>query len=674
VATTEATVLRRYFVAVATGEYDDHSWPSLDVESEVADVKAWLCSAELGPDRVFEHRYPELAASPSEETIRNAFRPPGPDWNESTAAFVFVTGHGESDHENEHWMILRDTVRDGWETTALRTIDLIMWLRSSRIEHLVLVLDMCSSGDVLRKLIGRAVPQHWLILPSTAGADEAAERAFTQAIRDFLAELRTDIGGMYGATDPYLTVEMFLQGVQAKLGNGQRLEPMTNSRLAGAHLSLPNPHYRAADSVRIEDRRADLALPVSDLVTHWDPRSRGVASQDNPGWLFTGRSHLMRRLIAVAGGAAGTTLVTGPAGSGKSAALARLVTLSDPGFCADHAALVSSIPADLRPETGLVDVAVVATGKTSDEIFGQLRDAFGIQVPPRPTMAETRRAWARWTATLERPVTIVVDALDEAADANDLIDQVLSYVADSNDVTPMVRLIIGVRSPGRAEDVPVDQNQRRPLADHAEEKLQAERIAVDQEPWWDPADIVSYAENVLLNTPGSPYSRSPEDERGARDLAAVLGAQVGKSFLVARMAASSLASREYTIDSTDQQWNQAITAGVQGVFRDDLYSALKLAEDRERAVQLLRALSFAEGRGLPWFRIWPIVTNAVANGPIYGDHDIAWLLQTRLGAYVIIDHEDEVPVYRLFHHYLRDTLKDGWEIFLETASGEGRSQ
>jgi hypothetical protein len=644
------------------------------VESEVADVKSWLCSADLGADRVFEHCYPELAASPSEEAIRKAFRPPGPDWNESTAAFVFVTGHGESDHENEHWIILKDTMRGAWETSALRTIDLIMWLQSSRIEHLVLVLDMCSSGDVLRKVIGREFPPHWLILPSTAGADGAAEGAFTQAIRDFLAELRTDIGGMYGATDPYLTVEMFLQGVQAKLGDGQRLEPITNSRLAGAHLSLPNPHYRAADSVRIEGRRADLALPVSDLVTHWDPRSRGVASQDNPGWLFTGRSHLMRRLIAVAGGPARATLVTGTAGSGKSAALARLVTLSDPGFCADHADLASAIPADLRPEIGLVDAAVVATGKTSDEVFGQLREAFGIQVPLRPTLAETRRAWTQWTATLEHPVTVVVDALDEATDPADLVDQVLSYVADSNDVTPMVRLIIGVRSPSRAEDVPVDRNRHRPLADYAKEKLHAAHIAVDQEPWWNPRDIVSYAENVLLNTPGSPYSRSPEDERRARELAAALGTQAGKSFLVARMAASSLARREYTIDSADQQWNLTITAGVRGVFRDDLHSALKLAEDRERAVQLLRALSFAEGRGLPWFQIWPIITNAVANGPTYGDHDIAWLLQTRLGAYVIIDHEDEVPVYRLFHHFLRDTLKDSWEMFLEMASGEGRSQ
>ena len=630
----------------------------------MTELKSWLCSAELGADRVFEHRYKELAANPSEDEIRKALRVPGADWNESTAAFVYVTGHGVSDEEHEHWTVLRETVRGAWEATALRTIDLVMWLRGSGIENLVLVLDMCAAGEVLRKVVGRKFPSGWLILPSTAGPDEAIEAAFSQAIREFMSELQTEIGVRYAATDPYLTVETFLQGVQAKLGNGQRLEPLTGSRLQGAHLSLPNPHYKAAGMVRTESRLADLAIPAADLETHWNPRSRGVASNDEPGWLFTGRVRLMHELIARVTGPSGVTLITGSAGCGKSAALARVVTLSDPTFRADHDDVVASIPADLRPALGSVDVAVVATGKTSEEVFAQLRDAFGLEVPVRPTLEETRRAWAQWTTTLEYPITIVVDALDEAADPANMVDQVLSYLADTNGLAPMVRLIVGVRSPGRSSDIPVNLNRRPPLADWTEEKLKATRIVVDEEPWWEPGDITSYSLNVLLNTPKSPYRDGLEAERRARDLAEALREQVGKSFLVARIAASSLASRQYTIERTDPQWNRAITTGVRGVFRDDLHSALKLGDDRERAVQLLRALSFAEGRGLPWFQVWPIVANAVANGPTYGDYDIAWLLQTRLGAYVIIDHEGGIPVYRLFHHFLRDTLHDGWESLL----------
>jgi hypothetical protein len=670
----DATILRHYFVAVATSQYDDPSWSPLDVQTELTQLKSWLCSADLGDGRVFEHRYKELAANPSEDEIRKALRVPGADWNESTAAFVYVTGHGVSDAEHEHWTILRETVRGAWEATALRTIDLVMWLRGSGIKDLVLVLDMCAAGEVLRKVVGREFPPGWLILPSTAGPDEATEAAFTQAIHEFMAELQTDIGVRYAATDPYLTVETFLLGVQAKLRNGQRLEPLTGSRLRGVHLALPNPHYKAAGRVRTAGRRADLAIPVGDLETHWNPRSRGVASNDEPGWLFTGRARLMRELIARASGASGVTLVTGSAGCGKSAALARLVTLSDPTFCTDHNDVVAGIPTELRPPRDSVDAAVVATGKTSEEVFAQLREAFGIEVPARPTLEETRRAWAQWTTMLERPITIVVDALDEAADPSDMVDQVLSYLADTTGLAPMVRLIVGVRSPGRSSDVPVGQSRRQPLADWAMEKLGATRIVVDDEPWWEPEDIASYSLNILLNTPGSPYRDGPGAERRAVELAEALCAQVGRSFLIARIAASSLARRVYTIERTDPRWNNAITTGVRGVFRDDLHSALKLGEDRERAVQLLRALSFAEGRGLPWFQVWPIVANAVANGPTYGDYDIAWLLRTRLGAYVIIDHESGIPVYRLFHRFLRDTLRDGWEDLLAVSHAEVESQ
>ncbi|MCE5282092.1 MAG: DUF2075 domain-containing protein, partial [Deltaproteobacteria bacterium] len=51
-------------------------------------------------------------------------------------------------------------------------------------------------------------------------------------------------------------------------------------------------------------------------------------------------------------------LVTGAAGTGKSAVLARLVTLSDPDFCTRYDDMVATIPLDLRPTPGAVDAAV----------------------------------------------------------------------------------------------------------------------------------------------------------------------------------------------------------------------------------------------------------------------------------------------------------------------------
>jgi hypothetical protein len=104
--------------------------------------------------------------------------------------------------------------------------------------------------------------------------------------------------------------------------------------------------------------------------------------------------------------------------------------------------------------------------------------------------------------------------------------------------------------------------------------------------------------------------------------------------------------------------------GPRGVPR--LHTTLPEPADRQRAIHLLRAVAFACGRGLPWRQIWPRVANAVADDPdhTYGDRDIAWLLHSRLGAYLVTDHEDGITVYRLFHDVLRTTLREQADALL----------
>jgi hypothetical protein len=105
----------------------------------------------------------------------------------------------------------------------------------------------------------------------------------------------------------------------------------------------------------------------------------------------------------------------------------------------------------------------------------------------------------------------------------------------------------------------------------------------------------------------------------------------------------------------------AVNPGQRGarVFRADLHATLPDPIDRPHAVHLLRAVAFAYGRGLPWRQVWPLVANAIADDErTYGDSDIAWLLNSRLGAYLVTDREDGITVYRLFHDALRTTLRE----------------
>ncbi|MFF2101224.1 AAA family ATPase [Streptomyces sp. NPDC058202] len=683
---SDADILRRHFVAVATSNYDDPLWERLGVDGEVRAMADWLCADGLGARR-FTHAHPHLAHDPTEDDIRKALRnPPHSErWGEADAAVVFVTGHGTIG-DGGHWTALKATESNRLQATALRTADLVGWLSETDVQHLFLVLDLCYAGRTVAEtaVFDREIPGTWLVLPSATRNQEAVTGALTTAIAGFLAELASPIGQKYGL-DRHLDVTVFLDAVERRLGPGQRLIPLPGSRRSGPHPCLPNPHYRETSSVPLELARSDLGITRQDLDTHWGPRSRGVTEAASPGWLFKGRDRIMRRLVDATTAAPGAVLVTGSAGSGKSAVLARLVTLSDPVFLDRYRAEAAAVSSALAPRPRAVDAAVLATGKIGQEVIAQIFRALGVPEPggsaeshgsPGPALDLNgwMSAWRSWLERRERPVTIVVDALDEASDPVGLLTGVLARLDPGDPTHRKVRLFVGVRSsggPDGADSGPVRGGGGPSLADRAERLLSACRIRVDERPWWEPQDMVDYATEILLREEGSPYR--DHDMGLAVEVASVLAAQAGTSFLVARIAGTSLTRRSDVVNPDDPQWRNAIGEGVLGVFRHDLHRTLPEGDDRVRAVHLLRAVAFSYGRGLPWPQIWPAVANAVADEPgtagtpprTYGDSDIAWLLGSRLGAYLVTDREDGATVYRLFHDALRSTLRTRWRELLE---------
>ncbi|WP_351233879.1 AAA family ATPase [Streptomyces sp. NPDC002133] len=666
----DGDILRRHFVAIVTSQYDDPSYKPLAVGAELQSMRDWLCSPGLGA-RVFTPAYPELADNPSKRAVRDALEDP-PDerrWRESDAAVVFVTGHGVT-ADGAHWTVLQATESDRVPSTAIRTADLISWLKDTRIQHLFLILDQCFAGRTIAEAAAfdQDLPGTWLVLPSATKNQEAVTGALTGAVTAFLADLHAREGASYaGPKIRLLDVRDFLDGVQSKLGEGQRLIPLPGSQHSGPHPCLPNPHYRTQDITTVQTQRSDLALPQRDVDAHWDPRSRGVTLTGDASWLFTGRQQLMTALIAAAGGPAGATVVTGGAGTGKSAALARLVTFSDPDFRARYATRINNVPADLQPPEGAVDVAVLATGKTAHEIIGQLCTALTVPSPATandtPSLDEWITAWQQWVATCPAPVTVVVDALDEADAPLTVLTGVLARLDPNHQ---HVRLIVGVRSPGGDDNTPPDARPRwgTPLADQAERGLTAHRIRVDEAPWWHEGDLAHYAASILTTTPNTPYTH----RQTATAVSQALADHAGTSFLITRIAATNLAARPTPVDPSDPAWLATIDDGILGVFRTDLHTHRPDPEDRLKAVHLLRAVAFARGRGIPWRRIWPAIANAVADDPdrTYGDTDIADLLASPLGGYLTTDTADGTTVYRLFHDALRTTLRDHWHTLLHT--------
>lgn len=662
-------ILGFHFIAIATATYDDPSLEDLPgTRGEVQALADWFCNEKLA-DRVFTYRHTELADGPTRMQIETALRGPSPDreWRESDAVVLYVTGHGRLAN-NDHWVALRLTESNNIPTESLRTADLISWLKGTKIKHLLMIIDTCyvTGGDFRSNIPS---PPNWLILAGAEENEEAMSFALTNAIQQALDEFRAENGAKYGH-ERFLAIETFLGAVQRKLGGAQQVRPIHGSS-AGKHVCLPNPHFEPSAAASVLLPRRDLAVLGTDLEEHWTSRALGGTR----GWLFAGRVRLMKRLIAATTGEPGAMLVTGGAGSGKSAVLARLVTLTDPRFRSRYAEEVALVPAELLPEEEAVDIAVLATGKNATQIMTQICQAAGALDTTEPDalldidpLDRAQKAWLSWLRRTAKRVTIVVDALDEAAAPNEVLTQVLQQLEDPRSAVHQVRLIVGVRSlgaPAQSDAPPPAPAAGVALADRVQRVLGIDpahgRIQVDEEPWWVRQDVVDYVTRVLRLSPGSPYA-GPGGE--VETIADIVAESAGKSFLFAKMAAEQLADRK--ADISDPAWHSAISRGVLGLFKWDLHHSLAdEPEQRLRAVHLLRAVAFAFGPGLPWLDTWPLVASAVADEKDrYQDEDIVWLLGTRLGGYLVTDVVDGVTVYRLFHDDLRNILREQWQELL----------
>ncbi|MDT0353378.1 ATP-binding protein [Pseudonocardia charpentierae] len=667
----DENVMRRHFVAVATSTYEDEHYGSLPVENEVEQLRRWLTDRERLGRRAFDVGSPAVGLDPDEDVIRRAFRNPARPWTERDAAVVFVTGHGEVEG-NKHWLVLRASEQGDLGATAVSTADLIRWLhRRGGVEHLLLIIDACFAGAAAGEIndFDRPFPKTWLMLSSASRDQTATTGALTAAIAGAVEELRGPIGPKRGGTHRrYFLVSQFVDTVTEHLHRtdpGQDLVRLGYQGIMQAeHVCLPNPHYREPDSVVTQPQRHDLALPKSDLATHWGPRQSGA---DAGRWLFTGRADLMRTLVEHVTPeptrASSTLLVTGGAGSGKSAVLARLVTLSDPDFVDLWADRVAEIPDDLRPPVGAVDVAVLATNKYPHEIIGQIAAAMEVERATDVGVGldahiDTCRAHLADRAAAGLPTVMVVDALDEAADPG-AIASALARLTGGNGV----KLIVGVRSPSGSGD---HQPRSGSLADHVERLTAAHRIRVDEDPWWHQDDVRDYAASYLRHTPESPYRDAGRHDLAGR-LAEVIAERVGRSFLIARLAAHALTQRSGPVQPDDSAWLDTVDDNVVTAFRSDLDRAYRDQSERQAAVELLRAVAFAYGRGLPWGDIWPAVANAVAGrSSKFGDRDIAELLASPMSAYLVTSVEDDATVYSLFHDALRSTLRERWRDLLSS--------
>ncbi len=555
---------------------------------------------------------------------------------------VYFTGHGERLlHTDEHVLITADT--DPAFLADAPTTDMIARkiLFGTPVRRLMLILDTCYSGKGGADFAAAALTKythHWsendhgagiVVISSTQPRQLAEAGEFPRLLTAAVESLST--AGQKPQTLSVQAVVTAMNSFAPVLG-WQRIG-LEKVRLTGdTPPFLPNPRHRPdasgpqawLQSSVAEDfaRRRDIEFRTRLLV-------RAMGNQDNKGWWFTGRHTALTDIttwLTNPDTHDSLLAVTGDPGSGKTAVLGLIAALTDSDYHHSVPRTILDLPAAAVPPVGVVDVVIYAQNLTTEHIRDRIAAAAHLNAEPPEHLGNQ-------LSTRTEPLTVLIDALDEATDPQQLITKLLRPLLDH--AGPGLRVLVGTR-PYLLERLGTDRQRS---------------IDLDSDRYADHDALTAYAVRGLVDAvPDTIYLTQPPTV--IRAVADAIAERAGDCFLVARIVAATLSATPTLPDPTDPAWRRGLPRLPGEAMRDDLES--RLGPDADKARALLLPLAFAQGQGLPWEDLWAGLASALA-GVDYTDADLIWLRRTA-GSYVVEATEAGRSVYRLYHQALADHL------------------
>jgi hypothetical protein len=631
---------RRFLIATAVTRYPkEPAWDRPELAGARTAVIG-LFASTFGYQHVSD-----LGLDPTREQLTGELRGfcRAPERTADDLVVVYVAGHGEvlEDTGFEHVLLTSDT-DPGDVHDALLTVDLARkMLADTRVRRVLLLLDTCYSGqggnDALATALsrftrawGKQAGSGFVVVTSAQPSQQAEAGAFPSLLSRAVHRQSTA-----GHAPPALDLGVLVQAMnddETRPGH-QRIGWATVGLTGQIPAFLPNPRY---------DKRLNGVDLYVQQIAEWEAQAgrreveyrkrflaRAMGSHGLAGdWWFTGRhqalTEIARWLAAPAPDVPALVVTAGP-GSGKTAVLGLVASLADPERRRTVPVTALGLPDGVLPPPGSIDVTLYAGGLTTAEVLAGMAAAAQVT-------AATPGELAAGLAGRPRPFTALVDALDEAADPQDLVTRLLRPLLERGAGT--VRLLLGTR-PHLLGLLPASARQIRLDEDYA-----------------DPAALRAYTIRGLLDAaPGSRYLQA--DPALVRAVAGQVAAAAGSSFLVARITSRTLAEDPRIPDPADTAWRKALPRVPGEAIRQDLD---RLGADAQRARDLLRPLAYAEGQGLPWEDIWAALASRIS-GRSYTDEDILWL-RKRAGSYIVEAADAGRSAYKLYHQAIAEHLRE----------------
>ncbi|MYS94045.1 MULTISPECIES: caspase family protein, partial [Streptomyces] len=651
-AAAEAGEPRRFLIATAVSRYlksPELNRPGL--------AEARQSVIDLFTDKLGYQHHSALGMDPTRAQLSDQLRMfcISPERREDDFVAVYICSHGEVlDDRRDHVLLASDTDPEDLSYTALRTADLAdAMLRGTKVRRLLLVLDTCFSGQGGNEMAASALDRisaQWgqdtgsgLVVISSAQPHQQAQTGlFPRLFRDAVGSL---------ATAGYSPQSLSLSTVVQQMNDHpdrpgyQRITLSLNGLTGEPPAFLANPRH----SNRLTD--VDLAVQQAaefdehaqrrdtEFTRRLLVRAMGYPDDASQGWWFCGRHCALADLSSWldrtdTDGRNTCRVVTAGPGSGKTAVLGLIAALT-------HPERRQSVPIDtlglskhLMPDPHAVDVAMYAQNLTDNDVLHGIAAAAKVSAHTVGELLEALPA----PDDHQRPLTVLLDALDEAATPNTLCSRILRPLIDHSN--GKIRLLLGTR-PYLLDRLGLTQNSE-------------EVVNLDAPQYADPEALQAYAVRTLLEARfDSPYR---DDPTTLKPVAEAIVDAAGTSFLVARITAGTLAAAEDIVrNSHDPAWRAGLPRHAGDAMRDDL--TRRLGTEAQRASDLLRPLAFAQGQGLPWEDIWAPLASALS-GRIYTDEDLLWL-RRNAGSYVVEATGYSRSAYRLYHQALAEHLRDG---------------